>query len=706
MLTNLASFSYRHRFLVTLSWIAVAAAIGFLGVTRGAPNQNTFTGGDSPSQRAQQLLATHFPEYGGVSALTLAVHADRGLDDPGVRAAVTAAVDRLRAAPHVTAVVSPYDAPGQISADRRTAFGAAQLDVGSNDMPAQETLNLISGVRAATGDGLEFALGGEAVNAAETPGGGGSDAAGAIAAMVVLLVAFGSLLAMVLPLITAIFAITIGLTGGMLINHVIPTPGFGPILATLNGLGVGVDYAMFIVTRYRAALSAGRTPEEAAVHATATAGRAVLFAGATVVVGLLGLVLIDRVVCGGVAVSCALTVTLTMAAAVTLLPALLGFVRRGVDRLRLPRLGRPNGGAPFAARWAGVIQRRPGLAATLAGVVLLVLAAPLLGLRMSMPDASTQPRNTSGYATHRILTAGFGAGFDAPLVIVVQPAGASADAFASAVRDTPGIAAVAGPRASRDGAVSLLIAYPTTSGQSARTATLLTHLRHDVVPAAAPGSTVYIGGPTAGAADFADLVSGRLPLLVGAVVVVSMLLLVAVFRSVVLAVKAAVLNLMSIGAAYGVLVAAVQWGWLTKPLGFPGAMPIAAYVPMIMFPILFGLSMDYEVFLVAAIREEYDRIGDTRRAVTRGLARTARVITAAAAIMIAVFLSVMLGADLAVKQLGLGMAVMVFIDATLVRMVLVPAAMELFGRFNWWLPGWLAKLLPVVHVEAQPAPVS
>jgi RND superfamily putative drug exporter len=433
----------------------------------------------------------------------------------------------------------------------------------------------------------------------------------------------------------------------------------------------------------------------------------VLFAGGTVVIGLLGLLVLNKPILNGVAVGMALTVTMTMLAAVTLLPALLGFAGRGIDRLRVPRLGRGSGSRwlghqrrhnqPLAVRWAGVIARRPVLAVVGAGAVLLILAAPTLGLRLSMPDESTQPHTTSGYATHRILAAGFGAGYDAPLVIV-GPA-SSADPVAAAVRATPGVAAVSPARIGTDGAVASIIAYPTSSAQEAATATLVKHLRSDVIPQAAPGARVLVGGPVAGTVDFASMVASGLPLLITVVVALSLFLLIAIFRSVVLAVKAALLNLISIGAAYGVLVAAIQWGWLTGVLGFPGAMPIAAFVPLIMFPVLFGLSMDYEVFLVSRIREAYDQIGNTRTAVAAGLSSTARVITAAAAIMVVVFLSVMFGADLAVKQLGLGLATMVLVDATLVRMVLVPAAMELFGRANWWLPGWLDRLLPKVATE-------
>ena len=691
-LGRLAGFCYRHRWAVTSSWLVIAIGLLVLGFTRGAPTTNDFTGGNSDSARAAALLSAHFPDQHG-SSLTLAIHADAGVRDPAVQARVREVLAIADRAPHVVRVDDPYQLPGHVSTDGTTAFAAAALDVKDQDMPVTATTDLLNQVRAASHDGVTFALGGAAVDNAETPGGGASDGIGMTAALVVLLVAFGSLLAAVLPLVTAVFGIGVGLAGAMLLNHVVPSPGFTPILAAMLGLGVGVDYALFIVTRFREGLAAGQEPADAVAHALTTAGRAVLFAGGTVVVGILGLLLMGQPLLRGVAVDVALTVALTMLAAVTLLPALLGFTKRGIDRLRVPVLGRRRSGTPWAARWAGVIARRPVLAVTGATVVLLVLAAPVFGMRLSMPDASTQPHDTSAYASHRMLADGFGEGYDAPLFIVAPPA--SAGSVADAVRGTAGIASVTPPRTSPDGAVALIVAYPTTSAQAAPTADLVRHLRADVVPAG-----THIGGPVAGTVDFADQVGSRLPLLIAVVVAVSLLLLIAIFRSVTLAVKAAVVNLISIGAAYGVLVAAVQWGWLTRVLGFPGAMPIAAYVPMIMFPILFGLSMDYEVFLLSRIKEEYDRTGHTRSAVVHGLSRTARVITAAAAIMIVVFLSVMFGADLAVKQLGLGLAVMVFIDATLVRMVLVPAAMELFGKVNWWLPGWLDRLLPAVRVEA------
>jgi RND superfamily putative drug exporter len=416
----------------------------------------------------------------------------------------------------------------------------------------------------------------------------------------------------------------------------------------------------------------------------------------------------------GVAVAAGLTVLMTMITAVTLLPALLGFTGRKIDRLRVPGLGagarRTN--SPLAERWAGVVQRRPGIAALVAGVVLLTLAVPALSMRLSFPDSSTQPHDTSGYQSHRILADGFGAGYEAPLVVVAEgpvgraggtsAAGGAIEPVVAAVRRTPGVAAATPPRISRDGAAVIFIAYPATGAQDAATTRLVHRLRDDVLPAATAGTglRVHVGGPNAGTIDFADDVGSRLPWLIAVVVSLSLLLLVALVRSLVIALQAAVMNILSIAAAYGVLVAVVQWGWLRGVFGFPANMPVTAWVPLFMFPILFGLSMDYQVFLVSRIREEYAGGRDTRQAVTRGLARTARVITAAAAIMVMVFMSVLFGADVGVKQIGLGLGVAVLIDATIVRLVLVPAIMELCGQANWWLPRWLGRLLPRAGEQA------
>jgi uncharacterized membrane protein YdfJ with MMPL/SSD domain len=699
-LVRLARFCYRRRRRVLLLWIVGAAVVMVAGFGFSPPADNSFAGGDTESSQAQNLIKEHFPQQNG-DTLTLAIHSDGGV--AAARPRVEKVIDGLTHGPHVTSVTSPYTARGQVSPDGRTAFAPIQLDRVSAEMPKPGVLKMISDVRDASGDGLTLALGGNAVTEAETPGGGPTEGIGLLAAVIVLLVAFGSVLAMGLPIITAVFGIGTGLAGIELLAHALPAPSFGPIVAGLIGLGVGVDYALFIVTRFREALDGGADPEEATGTAIATAGRSVVFAGLTVVVALLGLFVMQQRLLSAVAVAASLTVLMTMIAAVTLLPAMLGFTGRRIDRFRVPFLARRTGRPPLSERWAGVIQRHPISAGAVATILLLVLAAPALSMRLSFPDSSTQPRDTSSYATHRILTDGFGPGYDAPLVFVSRSPGA-ATAVAAAVAKTAGVATVTPARTSQDGAAALFIAYPKTGLQDPATPGLVHRLRDTVVPRAAGHDRVLIGGPNAGTIDFSDSVRSRLPWLIAVVVGLSLLLLLVLVRSVAIAVKAAVMNLLSIAAAYGVLTAVVQWGWLGHQLGFPTGMPVTPWVPLFMFPILFGLSTDYEVFLISRIREEYDLGAETRVAVTRGLARTARVITAAAAIMVFVFMSVLLVGMIEVKQVGLGLGVAVLIDATVVRMVLVPAVMELLGKVNWWLPAWLARVLPVAEPPAAATP--
>ncbi|TDD66171.1 MMPL family transporter [Actinomadura rubrisoli] len=699
-LARLARLCYRRRRLTVSAWIAGTIAVLVLGFGFAADPLNDFSGGGSGSAKAEDLLKDHFPKQSGDS-ITLAVRAGGGVRSPEARAKVEQAVDRLAKTPHVSSVASPYDAPGQISPDGRTAFATADLDVIANDMPVADVKRLLDDVRTSSGP-VRLEFGGAAVDTAETPGGGSAEGIGVLAAVVILLIAFGSLLAMGLPIVTALLGIGSGLGLIALLGHLLPAPSFSPIVAALIGLGVGIDYALFIVTRYREELHAGSDPEEATVISLTTAGRAVLFAGTTVVIALMGLFVMQQKLLNGVAVAAGLAVLMTMLAAVTLLPALLGFTGHAIDRFRVPGLGRAR--RPLAERWARTVQRRPALAGLCATAVLLVLAAPALSMRLSLPDSSTQPHDTSAYASNKILSEGFGPGTSAPLVIVTQ--GGDARPVADAVRSTPGVAAVQPPRTSRDGAASMLIAFPKTGAQDEATPRLVHTLRDKVIPGAIAGTGMkaYVGGPNAAAIDFADSVSTRLPWLIAVVVGLSLLLLVALVRSVTVALQAALMNLLSIAAAYGVLTAVVQWGWAGRALGFPTDMPVTTWVPLMMFPILFGLSMDYEVFLVSRIREVHRSGVATREAVAQGLSRTARVITAAAAIMVMVFLSVLLGADIAVKQIGLGLGVAILIDATIVRMVLVPALMELFGEANWWLPGPLARLMPGRAEHEAPRP--
>ena len=723
---------YRHRWITLAAWIAGTACLITLWIQFGASADNNLAGTD----RGQTILDQHFPRQSG-DTLTLAIRSAAPVTSAAVEGRVTSALAPFRHAPYVTAVTDPYTTPGHVSRDGHIAFASVQFSVTPASIPGSEASALMNDARAASGRGVTFSLGGDVVDQAETPYGGSSDGVGIGAAAIVLLIAFGSLLAMGLPIVTAVFGIGSGLALIALVGHVVPAPSFSPIIASMIGLGVGVDYALFIVTRFREYLHAGLSPEEATGQAMRTAGRSVLVAGTTVVIGMMGLLVLRESLMNGVAVAAAATVAMVVLGSLTLLPALLGFTGTRLarpSRIRLPRRRRRTGAtgpmvarsgdpsaSPAAERWAHVISRHPAVAALLATAVIVILAIPVLSLKLSFPDESAQASGTMGRASYETMAQGFGPGFDAPLIVAATlpapgsgsgsgPGAAAATArLASAVGGTPGIARVTRPVTSPDGQAVMLIAYPATGEQDPATDALVNRLTGTVLPRATAGTgvTAYLTGPNAGNVAFANMVGQRLPWLIAVVIVLSMLLLTVVFRSVVVAVKAAVMNLLSITAAYGVLVAISQWGWGHQIFGFPEKLPITTWVPMFLFVILFGLSMDYEVFLLSRIREEYDRTGDNTASVARGLARTARVISAAATIMVVVFLSFVLGADVSVKQVGLGLAVAVLIDATVVRLVLVPAVMELLGKANWWLPRPLARMLPAGLAEDIPeAPVS
>ncbi|MFF4772022.1 MMPL family transporter [Microtetraspora fusca] len=690
-LAGLARFCYRRRRLVLLTWIVGVIAVAFVGFGYGAAPDNDFSGGTSDSAKAQALIEKHFPERQG-DTLTLAIKAEKGIDDAAARQKIEKVLTDLATSPVVGPVTSPYQDKSLVTQDRRIARTTIPLTRKEVDKTAVKPL--VDMVKNASGDGVTLALGGTQAEKAETPPQGSSESVGIVAAAVILFIAFGSLVAMGLPIVTALLAIAAGIALMKLVGYLVPSPDFTAILAAMIGLGVGIDYALFIVTRYKDSLQAGDEPETATVKAITTAGHAVLFAGTTVVIALMGLIVMGQRLMTGVAVATSVIVLVTMIAAVTLLPAFLGFTGHKINSLRLPRRQKFASAASrerrtIAERWAGVVQRKPLVAAILAGAVLVVLAAPTLSMRLSNPDASVQPHDRSSYTSYEILSEGFGPGYGAPLIFATEVGSNDTDLrpVIEAVGMTEGIAYATPPQVSKDGQAAIFMAFPKTGYQDKATADLVHHLRDDVLPKAPGGEGVYVGGPNAGTIDMADDISSRLPLMIAVVVAVSLVLLIALVRSVTIALQAAVMNLLSIGAAYGVLVAVVQWGWLGSALGFPTAMPITTWVPMMIFPVLFGLSMDYEVFLISRVREEYERTGDTRTAVASGMARTAKVITAAAAIMVAVFTTSLLGPDVAVKQGGLGMAVAVLIDATIIRMILVPAVMELCGKANWWMPG-------------------
>src|SRR6266566_2364473 len=614
LLGGLGRACYRRRWITLFTWIIGVACLIVLWLQFGAAALNTFNSNDP----GQTVLNQHFPRASG-DTLTLAVRSTAPVTSPAVKAQIASALAPFERAAHVTSVSDPYTTPGQISRDGHIAFATVQFGITGSSISNAEATSLMNDARAASGHGVTFSLGGDVVDLQETPYGGPTEGIGVIAAAIILLIAFGSLLAMGLPIATALLGIGAGLALIGLLGHLFPAPSFSPIIAAMIGLGVGVDYALFIVTRFREGLRAGSGAEDAAVTAMRTAGRTVLIAGGTVIIGMMGLLVLRQPLLNGVAVAAAATVAMVLLGSLTLLPALLGFTGSRLARpgiLRLPgRRHRPRDhrSAHAAERWAGVIQRHPVTAAAASAGIILALAAPALALKLNFPDESSQPRGSMGYASYATMAKGFGPGFDAPLIVAARlpsPA-ASTAGLAAAIRHTPGVAAVTPPGVSRDGAAAMMVAYPTTGEQDTATNALVNRIQADVLPRATAGTGIraHLTGPNAGGVAFANLVWQRLPWLIGVVVALSTLLLTVMFRSVVVALKAAVMNLLSIAAAYGVLVAIVQFGWLGHAFGFPEPMPITTWVPIFLFVILFGLSMDYEVFLLSRIRENYDATG-------------------------------------------------------------------------------------------------
>ncbi len=714
-LGRMAGWSYDHRRLVLLLWLVAIIGLTVIGQAVGSRFQQNFASGNSPSQQAQNLLAARFPSRAGTTAQVV-LHTADPVDSPSDVARTDRMVQELGKLPHVSGVIGPFS-PGaahQVSAGGHIAFASVQFDLPVATVPDGAVNRVIEVAQSFARPGYQVALGGQPVANVVSAKPGSSEGIGILAAMIVMLLAFGSVVAMGLPVLTALFGIAAGFALEDLISHVLNVPTFGPELLAMIGLGVGIDYALFIVTRYRQGLFEGRDPRAAVTAALATSGRSVLFAGCTVIISLLGLFILNLPFMHGMAFGAVAAVVLVMAAALTLLPALLGFAGRAVDRLHVPRLLQTGAGPSehhFWYRWSRLVQRHPWRSGTAALVVLVVLAVPLFSMRLAFTDAGNGPTSLTTRQAFDLLAQGFGPGFNGPLLVVADLSGtAGSGASGSGVveqldrqlRRTPGVAFATSPELSATGDTAVIIAYPTESPQAARTAQLVTHLRDDVIPRIVDGTgvRVLVGGETAASVDASSYLASKLYWVIGAVVALAFLLLMAVFRSVVIPLKAALMNLLSVGAAYGVIVAIFQWGWLGSLVGIGSTAPIDPWIPLMMFTILFGLSMDYEVFLLARIREEWRRTGDNSTSVADGLAKTARVITAAAAIMICVFGSFVIGDPLRVlKVFGLGLAASILIDATLVRMVLVPSIMELLGPANWWMPRWLDRLVPRLGVE-------
>jgi putative drug exporter of the RND superfamily len=714
MLKRITSWSFRHRRIVVAAWIVLLVAVNLVAMTFGGENKQDFMSPGTDSKAAIELLDERFPAQAG-DTITVVIHHETGAIAGTARSVAEPVVDQIREMPHVVGVTAPWDPEGaaQVSADGSTAYATVQLDGPAAQFPIDVATDMLGLAADARGAGIQIELAGQAIDNAQT-GNIGSEGPGLIIAALVLLVAFGSLVAMGLPLATALFGVGVGLAGGALLTNIIDVPDWASSVSTMIGLGVGIDYALLIVTRYRSELSAGGTPTTAVQVAMATAGRSVVFAGMTVVISLLGMLTMNQPYVAGVAFSAVVTVIAVMFAALTLLPALLGFAGRNIDRLSLPFRRQPSADAApntrgFWYRWSRTVQRHPVVTGLLGAAALGVLIAPVTGLHLGFPDAGNDPTDLTTRRAYDLMTDGFGAGFNGTFVLVADHGDTEAmvalDRLHDALATTPGVAAVSPPIASLNRDAAVISLTPAASPQDEATTDLLAHLRSDIVPGALVGTdvNVVIGGITAANVDQTDSISSRLPIFIAAVIVLSFLLLMAVFRSVLVAMKAAILNLLSIIAAYGVVAYAAEGGWFGQLFGITTPTPIPAFIPMMMFAILFGLSMDYEVFLLSRIREEYLRTGDNATAVADGLAATAKVITAAALIMTAVFGAFILDPQIFLKIIGIGMAAAVIIDATIIRLVLVPSTMELLGDKNWWMPAWLDRIIPTLDIEGSHA---
>ncbi|HEU5063306.1 MAG TPA: MMPL family transporter [Solirubrobacterales bacterium] len=709
-----ATWCTGHRKTVIFSWIVALLLAGFIAGSAGSDFSEEFQLPNSDSKQALDLLEERFPAQSGEAA-QIVFKADRGVESPAVERKMEAVFAKVAKFPHVSEVASPYEEGGAaaISEDGKIAYATVQFDVTSDKLDEEKTKEIISIAQGASGDGLDVQLGGQPIAEAQFEEGEDiSFMVGLAAAVIVLLLTFGSAVAMGLPIVTALFALGVGISLITLGTHVFPTADFAPFLAAMIGLGVGVDYALFIVTRFRNGLDEGIEPRAAAIKAVDTAGRAVLFAGITVIISLLGMFLLGLSFLYGVAAAAALAVLFTMIGALTLLPALLTIVGHRIDRLRIPGLGKrkPESEGGGWLRWSREIQRRPVISALVSGGLLLLLCVPTLSLRLGTNDAGTEPTDKTTRQAYDLLAEGFGPGFNGPLVIAAALPEKGDDAgmveLHKALGAEEGVAGttpiVLNP--AKDTAVFQV--YPTTSPQSAETTDLLDRIRDDVIPPieARTNTQVHVGGINAIFEDFGEAISEKLPLFIGVVVLLSALLLMAVFRSIWVPLKAMAMNLLSIGAAFGIVVAVFQWGWGASLIGLDSTGPIISFFPIFLFAIIFGLSMDYEVFLMSRIHEEWEHGKDATEAVTRGLALTGRVITAAAAIMVTVFLSFLIGDDRVIKLFGLGMASAVFIDAVIIRSVLVPAIMQLLGARAWWFPDRLDRVLPRLHVEPEEEP--
>lgn len=708
LLHRVGWFCTRHRGLVLLTWLLVAVAAIAGAAILGQRTSVDISLPNTGSQSATDLLTAKFPSQAQGASPIVVRSTDGKLTDAKNARAIADATAALKKNDLVASVVSPTTAAGaaQLSKTGEIGYLSVTLDRNLGQVTKAEAVDLDdAATRPLTDAGLQTATGGALGQVVDAETSDTSAGIGLLAAVVILLLTFGSAVAMGVPIVTAIFGLATAISLITILGHLVGVPDTGPILATMIGLGVGIDYALFIVTRHREGLAKGMEPDASIAQAIATSGAAVVFAGFTVIIALCSLAVARIPIVTAMGVTSAIAVLVAMVAAVTLLPAVLAMLGARVNALRLPwrRADEDPDGSPRWAAFARAVCNRPWVALALSLAILLPLAAPVVGLKLGQPDTDALPKDDTERIAYDLLATGFGPGFNGPLVVAVElPRNSDAlTRLEAGLKATDGVALATPAQQNRAGDAALFTVFPTSGPADEATEQLVSRLRDETVPRAlaGTGATAFVGGVTAGYVDLADRIADSLPYLIALVIVLSFLLLLVAFRSIVLPIKAAAMNLLSVGAAYGVLTIVFQHGTGAGLIGLEGAVPVVSFVPLMMFAILFGLSMDYEVFLLSRIREHHDAGEDTHDAVVSGLASSARVITAAASIMVVVFGSFVLQSDPTVKQFGLGMAVAVFLDATVVRCLLVPSLMVLMRDANWWLPGWLDRLLPPLGLD-------
>ncbi|WP_194910395.1 MMPL family transporter [Catenulispora rubra] len=738
----IARWCNKHRLVTVLVWLALIVGLGALTSSAGTKYNDTMSIPASESSQALDLLKQSLPASAGDSDQVV-WHTVGGakVTDPAVQQRMTDTLNQIAASPGVAAVTSPYSGPRgatQISKDGTTAYATINFTQQAHDIPKAQTQHVIDVAQRARSGNLQVELGGQAITEAEQKIGGAADLIGVVAALIVLGLVFRCFGAAVMPILTGVAGVVTGITGTGQLSHLIAISSTAPTLATLVGLGVGIDYALFIVNRHRKGLMAGLSVEDSVAKALNTSGRAVIFAGGTVVIALLGMFALGLSFLNGMAIGAAVTVSMTVLAAITLLPAMLGFLKlrvlskkqrrelaarqAGVGVLvpyaqasgrRGSKAGSGTPGHPETAftRWAGKVEARPLGKALLAIGVMALVAVPFFSIRLGNSDAGNDPKSTTTRQAYDLLADGFGKGFNGPLTLVAQtPAGGDQQALTTLVntiKTVPDVADVSARPMQPGQTLGVVQVVPVSSPQDKATTDLIDNLRHDVIPKAETGTTLHVmvSGPTAISNDFSHTLTSKLPLFVAIIVGLGCLLMILAFRSLLVPLIGVAMNLLTMGVAFGSLVAVFQWGWGSEALGAGGSGPVEAFVPVIVISILFGLSMDYQVFLISRMHEEWSHSADNHRSVRVGHGETGQVIVAAGVIMTCVFGAFLFNGQRVIAEFGMALALAILLDVLMLRLILVPALMHRFGRANWWLPSWLDKVLPHMSVEGEPEPV-